>query len=300
MTKRAYAVVGATGTVGTSVAGELLARGHEVRAIGRSAEKLAKLSQRGAKPFAGDFASVSMLAEAFTEAAGVFAFLPPGYEHPDLGAHQDRVGEAIVEALRRSKASRVVQLSSLGAQHQGGTGPIAGLHRQEQRLREVPGLDVVNLRAGTFLENHLVAIPGLKAEGVFGGPIRGDRPIAMVSARDVGTKAAGLLDALAFRGRSDLELSGPRDVSFDEAARILGAAIGKPDLRYTRLPWEQVEAALASAGSSPRNVRLFLEMFRAIDEGRVAPTHPPGPEESGRTTIEAFARDVFAPAWRAA
>ncbi len=44
-----------------------------------------------------------------------------------------------------------------------------------------------------------------------------------------------------------MDLLGPRDVSFAEAAKILGAAIGKPDLQYVQFSYEDAEKAMTQS-----------------------------------------------------
>jgi uncharacterized protein YbjT (DUF2867 family) len=62
------------------------------------------------------------------------------------------------------------------------------------------------------------------------GPIRADVPLAMIATRDIGAAAVEALLRLDFQGRQTQELLGPRDVTYTEAAKIIGTAIGKPDL----------------------------------------------------------------------
>jgi uncharacterized protein YbjT (DUF2867 family) len=234
------------------------------------------------------------LAPAFEGAAAVFGFIPPAYEAEDFAAYQDRVGEAIVTAVKRAKITHVVNLSSIGAQLPKGTGPIAGLHRQEQRLNAVPGLAVLHLRPAYFMENQLWSIPTIKQHGVNGSPMRGDLAIEMVATRDIGAKAAELLEALAFRGPSALEFAGPRAVTLREATAILGKAIERPDLQYVQFPYEEAEQAMLGMGMKSSIVKLMIEMQRAFNENRVVPA---GPVVRGRTTIEEFAPS-FAQAFR--
>ena len=51
------------------------------------------------------------------------------------------------EAVATSRVPHVVLLSSIGAQHEAGTGPIAGLHLTEALLRAVPTVALTSLRA---------------------------------------------------------------------------------------------------------------------------------------------------------
>ena len=56
-----YIIMGATGNTGSVVARELLARGQEVRAIGRTADRLQPLAKLGAEPFVADVADAGTL-----------------------------------------------------------------------------------------------------------------------------------------------------------------------------------------------------------------------------------------------
>lgn len=298
MAKQSYAVMGATGHVGSALAENLLQRGHEVRAIARSADKLAALRAKGAKVVPAAFDDAKALTAAFRGTSAIFSFLPPGYDAEDLGAYQDRVGEAIATAIRAAGVTRALDLSSLGADLPDGTGPIKGLHRHEKRLEAMASLDVLHLRPGYFMENLLWAIPAIKAHGLHPNALREDVPLPMVAARDVGAKAAELLDRLEFRGRTVFELEGPRRITMKDATAVIGEAIGKPDLRYAQIAFSDMEKAMLSTGMKPIAVRLMSEMVRAMNDGKVEPRQPATSERKGRTTIEEFVAQVFAVAYR--
>lgn len=293
---RTYAVMGATGHVGSVVADALLKQGHTVRVLGRTRAKLEPWRARGAQAYDTPFHDAAGLSKAFEGASAVFTMIPPAYDADDFAAHQDKTGEATVAALKWARTSHVVDLSSIGAQLPSGTGPIAGLYRQEQRLNGIAGLNVVHLRPGHFMENQLWSIPTIKQRGVNGSPMRGDTPMFTVAARDIGRQAAELLDAFTFRGRTVVELAGPRTYTLKEITGILGRAIGQPDLQYTQVPPDQAKQALVGMGMKPRTADLMLEMEDAFNQHRIAPEREP---VKGTTTFEQFAQE-FARAYQAA
>ena len=112
----------------------------------------------------GDASDASFLARAFAGAETAYTLIPPDVRATDFRAHQDRVGEATVQALRQAGVKRVVFLSSVGADLPAGTGPIAGLHAQEERLRKL-GVAVLLLRPGYFFENLHASLPDHPAPG---------------------------------------------------------------------------------------------------------------------------------------
>src|SRR5436190_1773966 len=269
MPKRTIAVMGATGHIGTALTESLLSKGHEVRALGRDQKKLGALAAKGAKTRPGAFLDAAALAEAFAGAEAAFVMIPPSYGESDFGGYQDRAADAIVKAIQKSGVKKVVALSSTGAQHPTGTGPIAGLHRMEQRLRQSGGPDAVLLRPSYFMENHFFSIPTIKGMGINGSPLQANLPLAQIATKDIAAKAADLLDRAEFRGSSVAEFAGPRDVTPAESTAILGRAIGKPDLNYVQFPYEDAVKAF-SAMMPPPTASLMVEMYRGMNEGRVA------------------------------
>ena len=296
MAKRVIAVIGATGHIGTVLTEELLKKGHEVRAIGRDQGKLKALEAKGAKTASAAFDDAAALTAALKGAEAAFALVPPNYGAEDFSAWQDRSGEAIAQAVAKSGVKYLVNLSSIGAQHSSGTGPIAGLHRQEKRLDKIAGLNVLHLRPSYFMENAFWSIPTIKGMGVNGSPVKPEIAFAQVATVDIGRKAAETLDKLDFKGRTVLEFDGPREISMSEATTILGKAIGKPDLKYVQFPYEDAEKAMAGSGMPAKTAKLMVDMYRGWNEGRVV--HETPAKERGSVTLEDFARG-FAQAFKA-
>ena len=79
-----FVVTGATGNTGSAVANHLLAEGKKVRGIGRSAERLQRLAQKGAEPFVADVTDSQALTRAFQGAEAVYVMIPPDYSAADV------------------------------------------------------------------------------------------------------------------------------------------------------------------------------------------------------------------------
>ena len=146
-------VMGATGHTGRKITDALLKAGEKVRALGRSESKLAELKGAGAEVLAGDTTDAAFLTKAFRGAAAAYTLLATDRRAADYRAEQDRQGEAIVKAICDSDVQCVVALSSAGADLDEGTGVIAGLHAQEERLKQLEGTNVLLLRPVSFFEN---------------------------------------------------------------------------------------------------------------------------------------------------
>ncbi len=281
-------IMGASGHTGRRIAELLLDSGEKVRALGRSKEKLAPLARKGAEIQTGNAADARFLASAFRGADGVFTLIPPDASSTDYRALQDTMGEAIAKAIRESGIGRVVFLSSVGADLPSGTGPIAGLHAQEARLRQLAGVDVLILRPGYFFENFEEMLGLIKHQGINGGAIAAEVELPMVATRDIADAAAKALQEGRFRGVSVRELLGPRDLSHQEATRILGARLGNPDLRYVQFPYEDFVKALVGSGLSEDIANQYAEMARALNEGKVKSLEGRRPENTTETRFEDF------------
>ena len=150
MTKKIIAVMGATGHIGQVIIDDLLKRGHVIRAIGRNEKKLRALLGHGAEIYMYDFDDVEGLTGAFQDCSSVFCMIPPDMK-VDEEAYQDKVGEAICQALKNANVQRVVNLSSLGAELPDRTGPIKGLHLQEERLNQVQCVRILSIYGPAIL-----------------------------------------------------------------------------------------------------------------------------------------------------
>jgi len=60
-----YIITAATGNIGKALATELLSKGKKVRVIGRNADKLKELSEKGAETLAGDVGDAGFIMRAF-------------------------------------------------------------------------------------------------------------------------------------------------------------------------------------------------------------------------------------------
>jgi uncharacterized protein YbjT (DUF2867 family) len=293
-----YALMGANGNITSKAARLLLAQGKTVRVIGRDAIRLKPLRDAGAELAVGDALDANFLAQAFRGANAVYTMIPPDYTTSDHRQFQTAVGEAIARGIAKSGVTVVVNLSSVGASLPGGTGPIVGLHDQEQRLNKLAGVNILHLRPGYFMENHLHAVSLIKATGVYPDMIAADVPIPMIATQDIAEVVVNELVRPSFKGHVVKHLLGPRSLTMPEAAGILGATIGKPDLRYVQADPAQAKAGMVQLGFSRNVADLIEEMSQALSDGRINATFSRDAASFTPTTLESFA-PVFAQAYGA-
>jgi uncharacterized protein YbjT (DUF2867 family) len=293
-----YVVTGATGHIGSVTSEALLSSGAKVRVIGRNPKTLERFSANGGEPFVADMTDAAALEKAFSGARAVLLMIPPNPAGPDVRAYQAAVSSALASAIQKNGITHAVLISSTGAEQAEGTGVVLGLHELEQKLEAIPGLNFLCLRCGYFMENFLPQVGILQSFGFLAGPLRGDLSLPMIATRDIGRVAAGSLIKLDFIGKETRELLGPRDVNYIEAAKIVGGAIGKPDLNYKQVPAFILKPAMMGLGMSSDMASQLLEMCDALNSGKMKPLEARSALNSTPTTFEEFAAEVFAPAYR--
>jgi uncharacterized protein YbjT (DUF2867 family) len=293
-----YAIIGATGNIGSQTADILLTRGEKVRVIGRSAAGLRRFVDKGAEAAEGDLKDVIFVTSAFTGATAVFAMIPPDYTARDFRAYQNEIGANIATSIRNTGIRYVVNLSSQGAELAEGTGPILGLRDQEERLNGLSGVNVLHLRPTYFMENLLMNIPLINQMGIAGSAVHGELKFAMIATRDIAACVAERLVKRDFEGKQVQNLLGQRDLSLNEAIAVIGRKIGMPDLLYVQFSYEDAAQGMAKMGIGADAARLFIEMSKALNDGLFAANQPRTPENTTPTSIEEFA-GTFAQAYSA-
>jgi uncharacterized protein YbjT (DUF2867 family) len=293
-----FVVMGANGNTGHVVARNLLARGEKVRVIGRNSAHLQPLASKGAESFIADATDAGALARAFHGADAAFVMIPPNVSSTDPLGFSSRVSDAILSAVQKAGTKNVVALSSIGAELSSGSGPVVGLHNLEQKLNQVSNANVLYLRAGYFMENTLPQVNLIRQMGSAAGPVRADLKVSMIATRDIGAVAAEILLHPAIRGKQTREWLGQRDLSYAEAAAIIGKALGKPDLKYVQVPDDQFRAALVQTGVSETMAKLLLEMTNAMNAGKMRALESRTQQNTTPTSYETFVSEVFVPSYQ--
>lgn len=283
-----YAIAGVTGHTGAATADALLARGRKVRAVVRSTEKGEPWRRKGCEVAVADLGDPAALSKALEGAEGAFLLSPPNFAAKDFVADRKALLDRVADAVRRAKLRNLVYLSSVGAQHPAGTGPIVTVHRAEQVLRDIAP-SVTFIRAAYFLENWGAVAAAVKGQGVLPhfGPV--NVKFSQVCTRDIGEAAASALVA-AVPGTRFVELAGREDWSVEDVAAAMGRLLGKP-VKAVSAPVEAARAGLEQAGVPAEMARLYAEMYAGIGKGLVAWERPQAVTR-GSTPLEEALRGV--------
>ena len=255
----------------------------------RDAAKGEAWRAKGAEVAVASLDDAGALATALKGAQGAYLLLPPNMGAPDFAAYQRATGAAIVDAVTRSGVPHVVFLSSIGAQHAAGTGPIKGLHPVEVGLRGIKGTASTLLRAAYFMEN-LGGNLGALEQGVL--PLFHDPalPIEMVATRDIGTTAAQALREGATQ-TTVIELAGPKKYSFDDVAAALSTIVGRP-VKTHNAGLDALVPTLTGYGMPAQVAEGYREMTAGLASGHVGfeGTHR---TVRGPTDVEAVLRALL-------
>lgn len=271
-----YAIAGVTGHVGSVAAETLLSQGKPVRVIVRDAAKGAPWKAKGAEVAIADLGDEAALSRAFAGAAGAFVLLPPNMTSDRPLEDNVRLMRSIAAAVTTAKLPHVVLLSSVGAQHPDGTGPIRALHHAERELAAT-GAAVTAVRASYFQENWGASL-GALAQGILPTFVPKGARYPQVATKDIGrTVATALVEGGRPGALVAIELAGPRDYTADEVAAEISAITGKT-IPAVDAPIDQVVPTFTSFGISTAMAQLYREMYEGIASGRVAP-------ETGHRTV---------------
>jgi uncharacterized protein YbjT (DUF2867 family) len=269
----------------------LLSKGHGVRVVGRSEERLKPLVDKGAEAHVGSIDDAEFLAKAYQGADAVYAMIPPHPQSEDYVSEADRISKAHVAALRKAGVNHVVALSSIGAHRPDGNGVVGVLYNFEQDLAGLDGVNVLFLRPAYFMDNIHPQAELIKAMGFVGSPVAGDIAMPVVHTRDIAKRAAARMADLDFSGHTHEYILGPRDISYNEITAVLGKAIGRDDLNYVQFPPDQAVVGLQHFGFSGNSAKLLVELAEGINSGVVQEDCERTASNTTETTLEEFAQE---------
>lgn len=288
----AIVVTTPTGHIGSRVAERLLAAGADVVLLVRHPEKLSEEFRRRATVRQGNTDDPDFVVRATEGADALFWLTPPSLTAPDMRAYYKKFADAVTAALRANRLLHVVNLSSFGAQKPEGVGFITRVGEIERAI-DAFAANVLHLRPGAFFENFLIQVEAIRRDGAIYLPGPGSVRHPMIATRDIGDMAAAKLLDRSWTGRSVLGLHGPADLNYDEAAVIIGAAIGKP-VRHVAITPEQFRQAAAGWGASADFIDHYLEMVEGTSRPD-AKAELRTPETTTPTTLAEWAGEVLAP-----
>ena len=84
------------------------------------------------------------------------------------------------------------------------------------------------------------------------------------------------------------------ELTGNETARILGAAIGKPDLKWVIVSDEQMQAGLEAVGMNPKIAAGMTEMYASLTNGLLSGDYYRHKPAMGKVKMTDFAKEFVA------
>ncbi|MDB5136160.1 MAG: NAD-dependent epimerase/dehydratase family protein [Mucilaginibacter sp.] len=286
-------VTGSLGNISKPLAKQLINVGHQVTIISSNANRTAEIEALGAKAAIGNIADADFLTKAFTEADVVYTMVPPNFGAANYRQYVADAAKSYAEAIQKAGITRVVNLSSIGADIDGGTGQIAGNHDAEIILNALPNVAIKHIRAGFFFVNFYANIDMIKHLGFIGSNYDSDARLIMVHPADIAAAIAEEIEQ-GFAGKSVRYITSD-ERSTGEIATILGKAIGKPDLKWVEFTDEQNLNGMLQAGLPQEVSSKFVEMGTAIRSGILWNDYDAKvTKPTGKTKLEDFTKEFAA------
>lgn len=291
-------ITGSLGNIGKPLTTELIKEGHTLTVISSNPERQSPIEALGAKAAIGTFFDVEFLTETFKGADIVY--LMEAWEgigsifdkNVDFVTAFEQIGNNYKTAVAQSGVKRLVHLSSIGAHTDRGTGSLSLHYKVESILRQLPdSVSIKFMRPVGFYTNLFRNLETIKTHNAIVSTYGGDKKEPWVSPIDIATTIAEEMGQ-PFEGRTVHYLASD-EVSPNEIAKLLGEAIGKPDLQWTVISDEQMRNNMLAAGMNEWIANGFVAMQAAQRSGSLYEDFYAHQLRPGKTRFKEFV-DEFA------
>ncbi len=295
-------LTGSIGHIGKPLTEKLTAQGHSVTVISSNLERSQDISALGAIPVIGKLQDTGFLADTFKGADLVYTLVPPANyfdQQLDLPGYYTALGNSFATAIRQSAVKRVINLSSIGAHLEKGNGILEGTFQVEKSLNQLPDdVTVTHIRPVEIYYNLFQYIDLIKHQGMMASNLAEDTLNVWVSTEDIADSIVEEINTPTV-GRK-VKYVASDQATYQELATALGAAVGKPDLKWIQITDDQLRENLIQIGMQPKIAEKMTEMYAAIQSGLLYEHYNQNkPATWGKVKLSDFARN-FASAYHKA
>jgi len=289
-------ITGSLGNISKPLAQELVQKGHEITVISSNRENQKSIEELGAKAAIGSVEDIAFLTQTFAGSDAVYCMIPrANYFDPnlDLDAFTRNIGNSYAEAIAKSGVKKVVFLSSIGAHLEKNSGIIQRYNEIEAVLNTLSDVSITFMRPTSFFYNVLAYIPMIKNINAIAVNYGADKMIPWVSPSDIASAIAEEITTPA-NGRK-IRYVTSEELTGHETAKILGTAIGKPDLKWILTSDEESLNGLIQAGMQPKIATGLIEMYAGLYNGLLAEDYNRNkPAVFGKTKMTDYAKEFAA------
>jgi NAD(P)H dehydrogenase (quinone) len=265
-------VTGATGDTGRATVDELLARGHQVRALAHGQdERSKKLQERGVEVTYGDLLDFGQVRAALNGVQRAYFVYPirPGILQATV---------YFAQAAKEARIDGIVNMSQISAREDAKS-HAATDHWLAERVFDWSGVTVAHIRPTYFAEWLLYLAPMIKA-GRLHVPF-GTGKHAPITAEDQARVIVGILEDSATHKGKIYPLFGPVEYTYRETAEVLSRVLGKR-VEYKQVEFEVFKQAFQAGAKASAVGNSFL--FQHLQE--VAIDHQNGIFEGTNDLVE--------------
>jgi len=288
-------VTGSLGHISKPLTEELVQKGHEVTVISSSPDRKDAIEALGAKAAIGTMEDAGFLTATFTGADAVYVMETMGgnsYFDPNIDIIEaiSKIGNNYKQAILDSGVKRVVHLSSIGAHTDKDNGLLAFHYNVENILKTLPlDVSITFMRPVGFYYNLLGFINTIKTQDVIATNYGGDNKKPWVSTLDIAAAVAEEL-LTPFIGRK-VRYVASDEISCNDLANLLGAAIGKPDLKWVVIPDEQMLQGMIVTGMNPKIAAGLVEMNASSQTGALYEDYYRNQPTLGNHKLKEYAKE---------
>jgi uncharacterized protein YbjT (DUF2867 family) len=273
-------ITGSLGNIGKPLATKLVQSGHHVTVISTNVEKTKAIESIGAIPAIGRIQDVDFLTRTFTGADAVYCMNPLDFTEADLSVWS-RNTDNYIQAIQQTGVLRVVVLS----------GWVAHLLQSnpETAWQALSGPVVTLIRPGSFYSNFYSLKEMIRQHGYIASVYGGEDLVAFVAPEDIADAIAEEITNVKSANRVRYVASD--ELTCNQAAGILGKAIGKPDLQWIAIPEQQLQAGLESAGLPAAFAGLMVEMQSHMHSGKAQKDYYQNKPAPGKIKFSNFVQE---------
>jgi len=289
-------ITGSLGNISKPLAQELVQKGHEITVISSNRENQKSIEELGAKAAIGSVEDIAFLAQTFAGSEAVYCMIPRANyfdANLDFDAFTRNIGNSYAEAIAKSGVKKVVFLSSIGAHLEKNSGIIQRYNEIEAVLNTLSDVSITFMRPTSFFYNVLAYIPMIKNIDAIAVNYGADKIIPWVSPLDIASAIAEEITTPA-NGRK-IRYVTSEELTGHETAKILGTAIGKPDLKWILTSDGESLNGLIQAGMQPKIATGLIEMYAGLYNGLLAEDYNRNkPAVFGKTKMTDYAKEFAA------
>lgn len=303
-------VTGSLGNISKPLTENLVQKGHSVTVVSSQADKQKEIEALGAAVAIGTIEDTDFLTKTFAGADAVYCMIPMSFTESDQAGYLRRLARNYLQALQQTGIKRVVVLSGWAAD-------LVDDENVEGVFDELTDASITIMRPAYFYSNFYFSMDMIRGKGFIGkfltlrhsglmalltgkigllmGNFGGEDKIVFVSPKDIADAVAEELVTPTLE-KTKIRYVGSEEMTCNEAAKIIGTAVGKPYLRWALISDKQMLQGLKMAKLPEQLAEGMVEMQAAMHSGAALQNFHKNEPQMGKVKLKDFAKE-FAEAY---